>query len=121
MRNWKSTKSPDASPSVWKFERSFVGNDQVDAAPTKNPFGARYVSPTVAALKLRSVEMVGARDPSTAINGAVSVTVSLDAFSPLNSVVRWSGPRLGKPAPIPHRNAFDSSTPSGLPRNAPPA
>src|SRR5262245_48103569 len=120
MRNWKSTKSPEGSLSVRKPERSFVGNDHVDAAPTKNPFGIWNVRPTVAALKLRNVEIVGALDPSTATSGARSVTVSLEAFSPWNSVVRCSGPRLGKPAPTPHRKPLDRSTVSGLLRKAPP-
>src|SRR5262245_25558168 len=126
MRNWKSTKSPDGSLSVWKPERSFVGNDHVDAAPTKNPFGIWNVRPTVAALKLRSVEIGGATDPSAATStGDVkfgdTVTLSWAAFSPVYSVVRRRGPRLGNPAPTPHLKPLDSWTLEGLPRKMPPA
>ena len=106
--------------SVTKPVLLAVGKFHVTPPPMKKPFLAWNVSPSVAAVKLETFEVVGARLPSIPMIGVFTVSVLLNGFSPLSSPVILRGACDGKPTPAPQRNPFDSVTSAGDPLSAAP-
>src|SRR5712692_5876105 len=97
-----------------------VGGVQLTPPPTKKPFLACTVTPTVARVRFSVVEVGSGNDPSFVDTvKLVIVAVSFEGTTPFSSPNTRMKLRDGKATPVPHWKAPEGrSKPSGLPRNS---